>query len=87
MVSLASSALDRAATDDDLLTPGETSLLVRLSESTLKDRRWKGTGPAYIKLSPGRGGRIRYKRSDVVAWLQSMAVEAGRVGVENSEAA
>ncbi|MFC6090731.1 helix-turn-helix transcriptional regulator [Saccharothrix lopnurensis] len=61
---------------DELLTPRETAEVTKLSVSTLKDRRWKGTGPAFIKLSPGRGGRIRYRRSDVVAWLA-----AQRVGV------
>lgn len=60
------SALD----PDELLTPAETAPIVKLSVSTLKDRRWKGTGPRYIKLSPGRGGRIRYRRGDVLAWLE-----------------
>ncbi|MEU3340694.1 helix-turn-helix domain-containing protein [Streptomyces sp. NPDC006668] len=54
---------------DELLTPAETAPIVKLSVSTLKDKRWKGTGPRYIKLSPGRGGRIRYRRADVLAWL------------------
>lgn len=54
---------------DELLTPAETAPIVKLSVSTLKDKRWKGTGPRYIKLSPGRGGRIRYRRRDVEQWL------------------
>ncbi|MEV7387209.1 helix-turn-helix domain-containing protein [Streptomyces sp. NPDC091215] len=62
----ASGLLDR----DELLTPAETAPIVKLSVSTLKGMRWKGTGPRYIKLSPGRGGRIRYRRSDVDAWLE-----------------
>ncbi|MET9083754.1 helix-turn-helix domain-containing protein [Streptomyces sp. NPDC004237] len=56
---------------DELLTPAETAPLVKLTVSTLKDKRWKGTGPRFIKLSPGRGGRIRYRRGDVLAWLES----------------
>lgn len=54
---------------EELLTPAETSRITKLSVSTLKDKRWRGTGPEYIKLSPGRGGRIRYRRRDVEAWL------------------
>ncbi|MGW0494990.1 helix-turn-helix transcriptional regulator [Streptomyces sp. NPDC003007] len=54
---------------DELLTPVEAARVAKLSVSTLKDKRWKGTGPKFIKLSPGRGGRIRYRRSDVEAWL------------------
>lgn len=54
---------------DELLTPVEAAHVTKLSVSTLKDKRWKGTGPRYIKLSPGRGGRIRYRREDVQQWL------------------
>lgn len=69
------SPLDSCALDvlnsDELLTPAETAALVKLSVGTLKDKRWKGTGPRYLKLTPGRGGRIRYRRSDVLVWLNS----------------
>ncbi|MFD5227426.1 helix-turn-helix transcriptional regulator [Streptomyces qaidamensis] len=54
---------------DELLTPVEAARVAKLSVSTLKDKRWKGTGPKFIKLSPGRGGRIRYRRSDIEEWL------------------
>ncbi|MFC9631397.1 helix-turn-helix transcriptional regulator [Streptomyces mirabilis] len=64
-------AASRALDPDELLTPAEIAPIVKLSVTTLKDKRWKGTGPRYIKLSPGRGGRIRYRRSDVLAWLES----------------
>lgn len=55
--------------EDDWLTPREVAELTRVAVSTLKDRRWKGTGPKFTKLSPGRGGRIRYRRRDVEAWM------------------
>ncbi|MEU6036912.1 helix-turn-helix domain-containing protein [Actinomadura sp. NPDC047616] len=58
---------------DELLAPLEVARLTKLSVSTLKDRRWKGTGPPFIKLSPGRGGRIRYRRGDVLAWIAERA--------------
>ncbi|MEV0492362.1 helix-turn-helix transcriptional regulator [Streptomyces atratus] len=54
---------------NELLTPAEVGRLTKLTESTLKDKRWRGTGPRFTKLSPGRGGRIRYRRGDVMAWL------------------
>ncbi|MFF7158133.1 helix-turn-helix domain-containing protein [Streptomyces sp. NPDC008139] len=63
-------------TDADLLTPKETAPIVKLSVSTLKDKRWKGTGPSFIKLTPGRGGRIRYRRRDVEQWLTERQVAA-----------
>ncbi|WP_073927777.1 helix-turn-helix domain-containing protein [Streptomyces sp. CB03911] len=61
----AASAIDL----DELLTPAEVAGLTKLSVSTLKDKRWRGTGPTYTKLSPGRGGRVRYRRRDVEAWM------------------
>ena len=61
---------------DVLLKPEEAAQLARLAVSTLKDRRWRGTGPPFVKLSPGRGGRIRYRKGDVLAWLRGESAEA-----------
>ncbi|MEU2584520.1 helix-turn-helix domain-containing protein [Streptomyces avermitilis] len=62
---------------DELLTPTEAARVTKLSVSTLKDRRLKKTGPPFIKLSPGRGGRIRYRRRDLDEWLASAQRSAG----------
>jgi hypothetical protein len=59
-----------ALNHDEWLTPVEAAKLAKLSVRTLSDKRWKKTGPPYQKLSPGKGGRIRYRRSDVLAWLE-----------------
>ncbi|MEU9183346.1 helix-turn-helix domain-containing protein [Streptomyces sp. NPDC048484] len=70
---LEASMSQSAATADDreeLLTPIEVSRLTKLTLSTLKDKRWRGTGPKYRKLSPGRAGRVRYRRGDVLDWLR-----------------
>lgn len=72
MLTGANSARD----PEELLTPAEASRITKLSISTLKDKRWKGTGPTFIKLTPGRGGRIRYRRRDVDLWLDSQTVGA-----------
>lgn len=69
------SAADTAEDPDELLRPAEVAELAKLSVSTLKDRRWKGMAPSFVKLSPGRGGRIRYRRGDVIAWLSERAAE------------
>lgn len=61
---------------DELLKPPTVSDMVKLAPRTLSDMRWKGTGPAFIKLSPGKGGRIRYRRRDVESWLQERAVRS-----------
>ncbi|MFD8945266.1 helix-turn-helix transcriptional regulator [Streptomyces californicus] len=67
MPATASAALD----PDELLTPQEASAVVKLSVYTLRDKRSQGRGPRFIKLSPGRGGRIRYRRRDIDAWLEN----------------
>lgn len=63
---------------DELLTPQEASAVVKLSVYTLRDKRSQGGGPRFIKLSPGRGGRIRYRRRDIDAWLDSARSKDGR---------
>lgn len=55
--------------DEDWLTARETSSLAKVAEKTLANWRSLGIGPPYRKLSQGRGGRVRYRRSDVIAWL------------------
>jgi predicted DNA-binding transcriptional regulator AlpA len=65
-----------SADPDELLAPPEAAKLTKLTVSTLKDKRWRGTGPTYLKLSAGRGGRIRYRRGDVEAWLRSKTMAA-----------
>lgn len=59
----------QAAQNPDNLTPGEAGEMARVTAKTLANWRSLGIGPAYIKLSPGRGGRIRYSRKAVLAWL------------------
>ncbi|MFJ9440348.1 helix-turn-helix transcriptional regulator [Kitasatospora sp. NPDC101235] len=60
----------------DYLTEAEAARLAGFSPKTLRNWRYLGTGPKYRKLSPGRGGRIRYRRSDVEQWLDSQAIAA-----------
>ncbi|MFF9687296.1 helix-turn-helix domain-containing protein [Streptomyces sp. NPDC014623] len=59
------------------LTPAQAGQLMGVSPQTLANWRWQGIGPAYIKLTPGRGGRIRYNRAAVEAWMCSRTVETG----------
>lgn len=58
-----------AVGSNEWLTPRETAELAKLSTQTLANHRWRGTGPRFAKLTPGRGGRIRYRRRDVEQWL------------------
>lgn len=62
---------------DELLNPKQVKARYGFSPQTLANWRWMGTGPAYIKTSPGRSGRIRYKRSAIEAWLNAQTVQTG----------
>jgi predicted DNA-binding transcriptional regulator AlpA len=55
---------------DQLLTPPEAAALLRVAERTLADWRYRGVGPRHIRYS---GRALRYRLSDVDAWLESRA--------------
>lgn len=55
-----------------LLTTKELAKYLDIGESTLLQYRFDGTGPAYIKL----GHLVRYRISDVEAWLASRTEKA-----------
>lgn len=43
------------------------------SDLTLRQWRSQGRGPSYLKIGTGRGSRIRYRISDLTAWMESHA--------------
>jgi predicted DNA-binding transcriptional regulator AlpA len=61
-----------AAQPDRLLTPPETAEYLRTAEQTLAKWRYLGDGPPYVRISHGA---IRYRRSDLDAWLARRTVE------------
>lgn len=62
---------------DELLTPKQVHTEYGFSPQTLANWRWMGTGPAYIKTTPGKAGRIKYRRSAIEAWLTAQTVQTG----------
>lgn len=57
------------ARPDDLLTEAEVGALLGNKGTALKRWRQQGFGPAYVRLTKGRG--LRYRRADVLAWLET----------------
>lgn len=55
---------------EDFLTPGELARALRVRSSTLANWRSDSRGPDYFRLE----GNIRYRMSDVEAWLQGRRV-------------
>ncbi|MBF6161063.1 helix-turn-helix domain-containing protein [Nocardia cyriacigeorgica] len=60
-----------------LLTPQEAAELVGTSAATLANDRAAGRGLPYVKISPQR---IRYRLSDLLAYLDERTVRPGAKG-------
>jgi predicted DNA-binding transcriptional regulator AlpA len=54
--------------DDQLYSTSDLAELLGVSTQFLEIARHRAFGPRYIKLSPRR---IRYRKSDVAAWLEA----------------
>lgn len=55
---------------EDLLTTAETAAILGIKINTLEIWRVHGKGPVYLKLGDGLRAHVRYRRADVVAWLE-----------------
>ena len=55
--------------DDYFLIASEAAVKLRIAKRTLDNHRWKGTGPKFRR----HGGRIVYRRSDLLAWSEERA--------------
>ncbi|MES9804971.1 helix-turn-helix transcriptional regulator [Streptomyces cinereoruber] len=62
---------------EQLLTPKQVQAEYGFSTQTLANWRWLEQGPDYIKQTPGKGGRIKYKRSAIESWLTQHTVRTG----------
>jgi predicted DNA-binding transcriptional regulator AlpA len=55
----------------ELLTPKETSQLVKISIHTLAKWRSKGQGPDYVKT----GKSVKYSRDTVNTWISEKTIK------------
>lgn len=62
---------------DSLLTEVQAADLLRLSVRTLQAWRGKAFGPAFVQA----GRAVRYRRSDLTAWIEANTVSPSRVGL------
>lgn len=60
------------------LTERQVAARLGVSVRTLQNWRWLGIGPRYFKLSPGRGGRVRYRLADCEQWEQERVDEQAK---------
>lgn len=59
---------------DALLLSREVAEIRRMTDNALRQERWRGTGPRFIR--DGRR-RVLYRAGDVSAWLESRTVTPG----------
>lgn len=57
-----------------LLTTIEVSALLRISVRTLDKMRLEHRGPDFLRLSPAKNARVRYKLADVIRWADERKV-------------
>ena len=57
----------------EFITSKEAAELLRRTEGGLRVQRCRGGGPPYYRS----GGRILYRRADVLAWLERVEPAAG----------
>lgn len=57
----------------EFATEEQLAEALQVSVKTLQDWRYRGRGPAYIRV----GGAVRYRASDVAAWLDEHTVHPG----------
>lgn len=60
-------------TDDEVMTAKQAAKMVHTSEAALAQDRYRGRGIPYIKYA----ARVRYLRSDVIAYMQANRVDTG----------
>lgn len=72
-----SSAIVPPAMADALLTPMQVQDTYGFNKQTLANWRWLGHGPAFIKTTGGKGGRIMYRRSDIEKFLDAQTMQPG----------
>lgn len=62
-----------AAYNAEFLTRQAVAAMTGFSESTLRRLHAEGRGPRPLKLGETRQARLRYPRSEVIAWLADRA--------------
>jgi len=51
------------------MTSDEVAELLRVRPATMAQWRWRGRGPAFVKLADGPAGKVRYDRREVEKWM------------------
>jgi excisionase family DNA binding protein len=76
---MSSRALERAVSRDEILTSREAQQFLKIGRTKLWELTSKNMIPAY-RIGAGRTSSLRYKRSELMAWLDRNRVHSEREG-------
>ena len=63
--------------DDDIRLPTRRAAeYCGVEPATLRNWRWKGTGPRYSRLGEGPRARAVYRKADLDAWLEERSFDS-----------
>lgn len=69
------SSPDSISDGGPLLTTEKMAAYLDCAPRTLMCQRVNGGGPPYVKLGSGKKAAVRYRMSDVLAWLEAQGRE------------
>lgn len=55
----------------ELLTAPQAAELLSIGQRTIARWSAEGRAPSPLKLTPGRRGALRYRRADLMAWIDA----------------
>lgn len=64
----------RRGAPEMLLPERDAAMLLGVSTSWLQKQRWRGTGPAYVRVGGRPNGAVRYLRSGLERWIEQNRV-------------
>jgi len=72
--------LDAAGSSDEILTSREAQDLLKIGRTKLWELTRRNLVPAY-RVGEGKGAGLRYKRSELLAWLDQNRIPSRPEGV------
>jgi len=52
-----------------MMSPAEVAEYMGVDKALLAQWRWRGDGPPYVKMTPGRQGLVRYPREELREYI------------------
>jgi predicted DNA-binding transcriptional regulator AlpA len=60
---------------ESLLCTRDAAKILNVSEAWLERKRWEGAGPPRIRVGGPTGRAVRYRASDLLAWIETNRID------------